>query len=229
MDPRVVGAGVAMAIGLMVLLPTFNALNNSYVTDVAPPAWLAKLIDPDNLPEDFQPPDDFEPPEDMEIPPDFEPPPGWEPPPGYDGPLPEGGCDNIPPVVQAIDEWDNNRQFTTNSNGNYEWSWDMPQYTAGFRVYVNFTDWQAQRVRVDIEDPDGNNLYTGAEDGDNTGTGLLSAARPVSLTEFIYETPQDELFPPQGAYTLRLTVELPISGSYKSEAYYAVPCGGLLQ
>lgn len=226
MDPRVTGAGVAMAIGMMVLLPTFNALNNSYVTDVAPPAWLAKLIDPENLPEDFQPPDDMEIPEDMELPEDFEPPPGWEIPPGYDGPIPEGGCDNIPPLIQEIEEWKQSGTLSTNSPTVMEWTWDMPDYTAGFRLYVNFTNWQARQVRVELENTNGTLFDEGAE-GETTG--LLVPAQPIELSEFVYETPQDQVFPPPGPYTLRLSVELPISGRYAAEGFYAVPCGGLLQ
>lgn len=226
MEPRVAGAGVAMAIGLMVLLPTFNALNNSYVTDVTPPAWLAKLIDPDRLPEDFQPPDDFEPPEDMELPEDFEPPPDWQIPPGYDGPLPPGGCDNVPPLIQPVEDWSNAGQLATNPNEEREWTWALPQHTAGFRVYVNVTDWQARRIDVSLEGPEGT-LYEDAAVGETTG--LLVAPQPVPLTEFVYETPMDDLFPPEGDYILRLTVDLPISGRFTTEAYYVLPCGGLLQ
>lgn len=226
MDPRVGGAGIAMAVGLLVLLPTFNALNNSYVTDVAPPDWLARLIDPDDLPEDFRPPDDYTPPEGWEPPPDLEPPPGWEPPPGYDGPIPPGGCP--PPVPVWYDSLNGTRRFDTNFQSPTRFNFEVAPYTVAVVANVTFTDWQAQQVRARLVPPAGEPLEDGAA---GESTGLLFAPTPVAESPFSFQIiAQDEnSLPPSGRYTIEIEIDLPVSGSYELEALAVLACGGMLR
>ena len=230
MDPRVTGAGVAMAIGMMVLLPTFNALNNSYVTDVAPPAWLAKLIDPENLPEDFQPPEDYEIPEDMELPEDFEPPPGWEIPPDYDGPIPPGGCAAIPPIVVPVEEATDSGSIAPGMQP-LSWTFEIPdEYVVAVAANVTFSDWQARRVAARLEDPNGT-VVDDERSGDTGGLLVPATTQPTvefSL-QFIVNIEDGSDMPVPGSYTLELPIDIPIGGSWSTEVSYAIPCGGLLQ
>lgn len=227
MEPRVAGAGIAMAIAMMVLLPTFNALNNSYVTDVAPPAWLAKLIDPEDIPEDFQPPEDFTPPEDWEPPPDFEPPPGWEPPPGYEGPIPPGGCP--PPAFLWPDGGNMTEELSADGQREWTFRFTVPQYTVGVSASINFTNWAANEVYASLEAPDGE-VQEDSEQGDVGG--LLNAATPRARTQFTFQfIAQDENnMPPSGTYTFTFGARDPvIQGSATTEIGYAVACGGMLR
>lgn len=221
MDPRVAGAGVAMAVAMVMLLPTFNALNNSYATDVPPPPWLPQ---PDEIPENFQPPPDFEPPEGWEPPPDMEPPPGWEPPPGYEGPIPPGGCP--PPVIMELEEWNRQGSFSPSSATTFgPWEFELPKYAYAFGGYVNFTNWQASQVSFLIEGPNG----TVASDSQNgPAGGLLVAFQTVEETSWSYDSREDGEFPPEGSYTLTLNVNVPVDGDFQTEFIYVLPCGGLL-
>lgn len=215
-----------MAAALMVLLPTFNALNDSYVTDVAPPAWLAKLIDPNDLPEDFQPPEDFVPPEDFELPEDFEPPEGWEIPPGYDGPIPPGGCG--PPVKFTLDEMDGSGPIEPNWDG-VEFTFELPEYTVAVVANVTFTNWQATRVFAILTSPVGD---AEEDEADGDPPGLLSggASQPPAEFSLQFITDPEDLttMPPAGTYTLELGAELGLTGSYTTQVEYAVYCGGML-
>lgn len=224
-DPRVAGAGMAMAVGLMVLLPTFNALNNSYVTDVAPPAWLAKLIDPDDLPEDFQPPDDFEPPEGWEPPPDFEPPPGWEPPPGYDGPIPPGGCP--PPVVIHVEDFSDQLEPQW---GGIQYEFEVPQYTVAVGANFTFNNWQAGRIFGSLEDPNGMAVEDD-EPGDTGGLLVPATVQPTYEMSLIFQTDSEDLntMPSPGTYTLNIGAEIAIGGTVTGSVDYMVACGGILE
>lgn len=228
MDPRVAGAGVAMAVAMLLLLPTFNALNQSYDSSVPPPDWFR----PDKIPEGIEPPDDIEDyPEGWEPPPNMTPPPGWEPPPGYDGPVPPGGCG--PPLVRPLEEWTTTESWSTGTGGTYTETlrFDAPKYMVGFGGNITFTDWRAQTVAYVIEAPDGTILDSDAQGGPGAGS-LLLPATPVQRTEFTYqsEDPREtgEL-PPEGRYVLRLEVEVPIDGTWETEFSVAIACGGMLQ
>lgn len=222
-DPRVAGAGIAMAIGMMALLPTFNALNNSYLTDVQPPPWMPT---PDDLPDDFKPPEDWEPPEGWEPPPDMEPPPGWEPPPGYDGPIPEGGCP--PPIPMWFAALNGTRPIGTSFNGDSE-NFEVPPWTVAVIANVTFREWQASSVTARLVPPVGDTEEQ-SEDNPNPG-GILVPATPVAETPFTFQmVAQDEdSLPPSGRYTIEIEVEFAVSGSYSMEAIAVVACGGMLQ
>lgn len=216
-----------MGVALMVLLPTFNALNDSYVTDVAPPAWLAKLIDPNDLPDDFQPPEDFKPPEDMELPEDFEIPPDWEPPPGYEGEIPPGGCP--PPVEVAIEGMDHNGGIDPGFSTR-EFTFTVPKYTVAVQAIVTFTDWQAQRIYADLTGPEGDSVGNETEGAEAT---LLGGRPTEDSTEFVLQfitDPEDlTTMPPEGEYTLTIGADIPLTGAFRTEAAYAVYCGGMLE
>lgn len=227
MDPRVAGAGVAMTVGMLLLLPTFNALNNSYTTDVAPPAWLANFIDPENLPEDFQPPPDAKLPEGYEPPPDMELPPGWEIPPDYDGPMPEGGCP--PPVPVWFASLNGTRTFDTGFDSPQTYNFEVPEYTVAVIANVTFTDWRAQAVTARLLPPDGAEAMEDSADG-NPG-GLLVPAQPVRETPFSFQliAEDENSLPPSGRYAIEVDIEFPIDGSYSVSALAVLACGGMLQ
>lgn len=224
MDPRVAGAGIAMALGMMLLLPTFNALNNSYVENVQPPPWMPT---PDEIPEDFQPPEDWEPPPDWEPPEDYEIPPGWEPPPGYDGPIPPGGCP--PPVIRRLDDMEHSGTIGPQWPG-AEYPFTIPKYTAGLSANVTFTNWRASEVRGALEDPNGNTSKD--RDAGNAGS-LLVPAQPKGSSKLVMQfivNPEDgSNMPAQGEYLLSLSASLPVSGDYQTQVEVAILCGGLLE
>lgn len=229
MDPRVAGAGVAMAVAMLLLLPTFNALNQSYDSSVPPPDWFR----PDKIPENIKPPEDIEDyPEGWEPPPNMTPPPGWEPPPGYEGPVPEGGCP--PPVFRPLDEWTDSGGWSTSNapSGRYteELTFQAPKYMVGFGGNITFTDWRAQTVSYVIEDPSGQNIGGESRGGQGAGSVLFpAAATPETALTYQTDDPREtgEL-PPEGEYTLRLVVDTPIEGSWETEFVVAIACGGML-
>lgn len=215
-----------MAVAMLLLLPTFNALNNSYATDVPPPSWLPQ---PDKIPENFQPPEDMEYPEGWEPPPDMEPPPGWEPPPGYEGPVPPGGCP--PPVFRPVEEWTDDGSWSAGGPNEFpvELRWTPPKYTVGFGGNITFTDWRAQEVSFRILDPEGNEL--GWESAQSNAP-LLVSPQPVARRQFTFQTedPREtgEL-PPEGVYMLILDADTPLDGSWQTEFTVAIACGGMLE
>lgn len=225
MDPRVAGAGAAMALGMMLLLPTFNALNNSYVENVQPPPWMPT---PDEIPDDFEPPPDWKPPEDWVPPEDFEPPPGWEPPPDYDGPIPPGGCP--PPVLRYLENMNKTGTIQPQWDGE-SWTFNPPPYTVAIVANATFTDWQAQSVFAEVDPPADTGLDPQSDGAQGDSGGLLVPAQPVPETEFTlsYVAESEETVPPQGTYTLSLGADLPISGSYRTSVLIALPCGGMLE
>lgn len=235
MDAKVAGAGVAMALGMMLLLPTFNALNNSYVENVTPPPWIPP---PDEIPEDFVPPEDWEPPPDWvppegwEPPPDWEPPEGWEPPPGYEGPIPPGGCP--PPLIQWIEP--SNSTFSMGNptsgqqwDGSETFSFTAPKYTVGVEGSVNFSaGWQAQSVSSSLRTPDGDTL--GPLTNQSNAGPLLFSPQQNPRTEQVHQIiAKDEAsMPPSGRYTFTVSAQTPISGSFVPQLVVAIACGGML-
>lgn len=229
MDPRVAGAGIAMALGLMLLLPTFNALNNSYMTDVAPPDWMV----PDELPEDFEPPDDFqppedyEPPEDFEVPPGWEPPPDWEPPPGYDGPPP----DCAPPVLRPIEGIDGKSWSASSATDSRAFTFEIPEYTIGLQVNITVGQgWTADRVAARLDVPDGAKDWSDSEasDPDQVPFGLQRSDNdPVA---FVYNSTveEDRYSMPAGAYRLTLDAPNAEDASFRLEGVMVLPCGGMM-
>lgn len=226
MDPRVAGAGVAMAVAMLLLLPTFNALNNSYATDVPPPSWMPP---PDKIPENFQPPEDMEYPEGWEPPPNVTPPPGWEPPPGYEGPIPPEGCP--PPVFRPVEAWTDSGSWSASAGNPFpiEKLWTPPKYTVGFGGNITFTNWRAQSVSYEILDPSGE-----AMDADfaRSNTPLLMSPQPTARSQFTFQTddPREtgEL-PAEGEYTLILDADTALDGSWEIEFVVAIACGGMLE
>lgn len=239
MDPKVAGAGVAVALGMMLLLPTFNALNNSYVENVAPPPWIPP---PEKIPEDFVPPEDWTPPEDWvppegwEPPPDWTPPEGWEPPPGYEGQLPPGGCP--PPLFKRI--FDPQGKNFTGPIGNPQsapqsnWALDIPfeveKYAVGVSAAVNYTNWNAGVVRSTLQPSKG-----AAQDDETAGprTGvLLPSTQTTRQTNHVFQiiAKDEATMPPVGTYTFTLEADAPImGGQYATEIVVAIACGGILE
>ncbi|HUR68978.1 MAG TPA: hypothetical protein VM370_07000 [Candidatus Thermoplasmatota archaeon] len=226
MDPRVAGAGVAMAIGMMLLLPTFNALNNSYVTDIQPPPWIPT---PKEIPDDFTPPTDFTPPSNWQPPPDWEPPEGWEPPPGYDGPIPPGGCP--PPVFQSVPDGTMSGRLSPQDTGRTSTTFVVGEYTAAIIVNATFTNWQAQRIFVTLTPPNGTDI-TETEQSDSSGFLVAPQAKAKSILTITLQ-PSDQqdpdTWPEPGEYTLAVGGDIPISGSWESDVQVVLPCGGQLQ
>ena len=223
MDPRVAGAGVAVAVAMLMLLPTFNALNNSYDMSVPPPDWMPM---PDEIPENFEPPEDMDYPEGWEPPPNMTPPPGWEPPPGYEGPVPPGGCP--PPVFVPAEEWNRDVPLNAAPSATYSWDIELPEYTVGFGGFINVTNWRASSVSYTISDQNGT-IFSDSQPG--TGNGLLGPGSATPETSWQVDSREEwpDGFPPPGTYTLTINVQLPVDGAIHTEFIYALPCGGLLQ
>lgn len=218
-----------MGLALVLFIPTFNALNNSYVTDVTPPPWMPT---PEELPKDFQPPDEI--------------PEGWEPPEGdweipeewkdkYKGKMPPGGCG--PPVIEPIPEL-NGKTFRPPSSDNGitpagDWSQALPfnlhETTVGYDIYVNFSDWRGERVLAVLTSADGNE--TQEEDAGTGGSpSIFGGAAKDSFLNFqeVVDPNTGKRIAP-GEYTLALRMEQPFTGgTVRIEARKGLACGGML-
>lgn len=205
-----VKAGVVAALALTLLVPTFNALNLSYVENVTPPPWLPTPEDPPNItpPTNFEPPPDFEPPE------------------GYEGEIPPGACP--PPVVRELNE---TRQPFTISPTQPQWSkhipFTVPPGAIALEGYANFTSWRAQSITARLEGPEGFQPWSRAAQGD---TGGLLVEPTEQSTSFHYKSYEgDEPSPvPEGDYALVLTAQFPIDGEGDTLFGVALACGGLM-
>lgn len=206
---RLVKAAVVVALGLTLLVPTFNALNASYVKDVPPPPW---------LPTPPTPPD-------ITPPTDFTPPPGMTPPTDYKGKIPPGSCP--PPVVKVL--VDDNETLSTNTRFEKDLTFKIPNGSIGFRGYINWTNWQAQRVFASVSGPAGFKAWSNQTDG-NQPAGFLAPTTPISSTSWVYDSYRENngQVPKTGEYTLRLTADFPIRGQIHSTLGVALACGGML-
>lgn len=206
-------AGIAVALGLTLLMPTFNALNNSYVQDVAPPSWLPQ-------PDDFQPPDDWTPPE------GWEPPEDWEPPEGYEYPF------DVPPVCPPPVMQEFGRQhfdLTMSGSGNptqtFTYPFKAPNLTMGVGGHVNVTEpWQANRIAIELMAE--NKTWTPA--ARTPPGGLLQPTRSAPFSEeFRSDNEWGQEPPPWGNYILTVTADFPITVQGHVEFFAVVACGGL--
>lgn len=211
------GVTMAMALGVTLLIPTFNALNNSYVEDVAPPPWMPT---PDEIPP-IEPPPDFEPP------PDAEPPPGWEPPPGYEGPVPPV-CP--PPVARRLDNASRTLPpLSPQPVYEQELVFRVPNFTMVMQGYVNVTGWRAQSIAVTLDAPEGGRDWSESEASSTPG-GLLPSAQPEQDTSWFYDSLETEngQQPKPGSYTLTVTARFPIDGAVETQFGVLLACGGIL-
>lgn len=242
LDSRVLKAGIAMAIGMTLLIPTFNAINNSYIEVSEVPSWMPP---PDKLPENFRPPEDFKPPEDWTPPPDWEPPEGWEdwePPEDWEGkmegfPPPPGSCP--PPVIKRPSSANVNHTVRSPS-WSTEVPFDVPEYTLGIEVWANWTDWRASEIRGSITSPNGNAF--GAERSKTAqGSGQLVLTTPAQSPHSMHwkwdPREHNNELPEHGSYTIILEAD-PVnsiqdggtaSGNVQVETYLVLPCGGAFQ
>lgn len=211
MDTRMLGAGVVAALGMTLLIPTFNALNNSYVEDVQPPPWMPT---PDEIPP-IEPPEDFEPPE-------GEPPEDFEVPPGYEGPVPPV-CP--PPVVRPVNET-LMRGPVTPAFQPVRVTFDVPKYAIALIGFVNVTGWQAARVATQLDTPGGNDW---AQEQTAGGGALLVDPQPKdSRWEYNSYREESQQPPKEGSYTFTLQIDLPVDGDFETGFGVVLPCGGLL-
>lgn len=234
-------AGVAMAIGMTLMIPTFNAINNSYISVTEVPPWMPQ---PDQLPEDFVPPDEI--PEGWQPPPDWKPPEGWEdwkPPEDWEGkfdgiPPPAGSCP--PPIVVMPDNLNDNITLSGNSFSD-ELQFEVPEYTVGVAVWANWTAWVAGEIRGDVASPNGDAYGEEIQETSEGDGGPVELSTPVQDRvdmEWIWDPRQraNEL-PAPGTYTLSLAADPPgrptdqngISGRIRLETYLVLPCGGAFQ
>lgn len=203
-------ASVVAAVALTLLVPTFNALNLSYVENVQPPPWMPTPKDPPNI----------TPPTNMKPPTDFEPPDGWE------GEIPPGSCP--PPVMRVLNE---TRQQYPIDGPNSQWQrvvrFVVPNGSLAMGGYANFTQWRASSISVQLEGPQG--FKTWRQEARGAANGLLAQPQPQT-TPFEYNsTGGDEPSPvPAGDYTLTLQAQFPIDGSVSTIFGVALACGGMM-
>lgn len=235
MDPRMLQAGIAMGAGLLLLLPTFNALNWSYAENVSPPPWMPtpnpESFDPDDIPDDWTPPEGYEPPPDMEIPEE------WKE--KYKDKMPPGGWENCPPpAVRRIQEL--SRSFDLPGRGGLlnnqaqdfeeEVAFALHETAVAFRVYVNVTDWAANGVRSAIVDRNGV-LVDAQEEQGEPDPGFIGNPS-LRDTEFVHEKMGDQQSKRGvgGAYVLDLEVDQSYSsdGRIGVTGHVALACGGML-
>lgn len=215
LDVRMVQAGIAVAVAMTLLVPTFNALSKSYVENVPPPPWFPTPEKPPNI----TPPSNFQPPTGMTPPTGFE----GE----YEGPVPPA-CP--PPVIKRIPEVDDVDESIRQGNSvnyNRNVAFTVPNATIGVRIYVNYTDWQASAVHAGVDAPEGAQDWEQDEQG--AGGGLLFA-QSTPRTTLTYDSYTEENGKPaiEGEYTLRLSADFVVNGNVKAEGYMLLACGGLL-
>jgi hypothetical protein len=225
-------AGVAMGLGLLLFIPTFNALNNSYVEDVAPPPWMPT---PDELPDDFTPPEDWTPPDDFKPPEgDYEIPPEWME--KYKGKIPPGGCK--PPAIRPIEEIQDK-------------GWTIPRYspgvlgqppaaftraikfslhetTVGYQLWVNLSDWRGGDASVTLTDRNGTKVWSDSEAGPGTPTVIDNPpSKDHPFETFDVADPKGTHRITPGEYTLTIQVEQAAEGAVKLQGQKALACGGM--
>lgn len=206
-----VKAGVVAALALTLLVPTFNALNLSYVENVQPPPWIPPPKDPPNI----TPPTDFEPP------PDMTPPTNWQ------GEVPPGACP--PPLIRPVNE--TNEPFTV-VGPQPRWTktlpFTLPRGVLALEGYANFTSWRAQAVHARLEGPEGFTEWS--QDARGPTTGGLLVEPSAQRTSFHYASYQgEEASPvPAGDYVLTLSADYPLDGQGSTTFGVALACGGMM-
>jgi hypothetical protein len=209
-ETRLVKAAVVAALGLVLLVPTFNALNASYVKNDPPPPWLRPPTPPDITP-----------------PTDLSPPPDFTPPTGYKGKIPPI-CP--PPVVEPLlnvtDDLSNSK-----TSGSYDKTlpFDVKNETIGFRVYVNWTNWEARTVGAKISGPPGFQAWSNSTTGQTGGVPLVGVT-PQQDASYVYDsyTEGGGQVAKAGRYTLDLSAQTPLQGTVSVQGYAALACGGIL-
>lgn len=209
MDARMVKAGLAAALALTLLVPTFNALNASYVENVTPPPWMPPPEEPPNI----TPPTNFKPP------PDMTPPTNWK------GEIPPGACP--PPVIETVPGTEQN--LAVQSPATQDWvrtiAFELPEGAVALGGWVNFTNWQGRRVVTDLRGPEGFEGWRGEDVGDAV---LLQSRAKTSPFEYNSTKGDNPRPPPSGNYTLSLRVEMPIGGTVQTKFLMALACGGMM-
>lgn len=216
-----VKAGAAAALGIVLLLPTFNALNNSYVQNVPPPPWFPT---PSTIP-DITPPSDFKPPTNMKPPPDFDAS-------KYKGQIPPGGCP--PPVITVIQAATFNDSVGRSQGGiiplgsptsySKEVPFTPPNGTYAIVGFVNLTQWEGTNFTATVRFPAG-----GSWQGFANNTMNPPRTEDDALTFNSYEALGHKAAP-AGEYTLDLEATPPfLSGDIATTFYSIIPCGGLLK
>lgn len=240
MDSRLMKAGVAMAVGMTLMIPTFNAINNSYLEVTEVPPWLPT---PTNIPDNLKPPSKLPEniPEGWQPPPDWNPPPewkDWKPPEDWEGkaegfPPPPGSCP--PPVIKVVEPPTSN--FTLDD---VEFQFEAPQYTAGIGVWLNSSNWRASEVRAGVNPPA--RMDFGGEEAEQEQTSTLSTSStyPRIAWEWIWDPRErNNELPEEGVYAIYIKADPPqstpvlgnsqISGDVSLMVQIALPCGGAWQ
>lgn len=216
MDTRLVKAGVIAAFGLILLVPTFNALNASYVENVSPPPWMPTPP----TPPDMTPPTNFKPP------PDMTPPTDWQ------GKMPPDMCP--PPVFRNLKEMNTNDSYSPGEATNgVSWAsaplrFTVPNGTIALGGYVNYTDWQAATIRAALTDPAGK-LATQNQTSSGGPAGLPQRGSDEAGSFFMNSYQFNRQQPPAaGAWTLQLSAETPVQFEVHTEFGLLLACGGLM-
>lgn len=227
-------AGVAMGLGLLLFIPTFNALNNSYVTDVAPPPWVPT---PKEIPDNFEPPEDWTPPEDWEPPEgDYEIPEEWKE--KYKDKMPPGGrCP--PPAVRPLQEVAFSRRLDTADQSpvgggpgdplDETFTYNVHETALAVRIYVNLTNWRGTSFEADVSGPPNATGWSREESGPGYRS-FLSPSVSTTSVRFEYDslTVEGQKQVKPGDYALRVVATEPDGGELKIEGYVALACGGML-
>lgn len=234
LDPRMLQAGVAMGLGLLLFIPTFNALNNSYVTDVTPPPWVPT---PKEIPDNFEPPEDWTPPEDWEPPEgDYEIPEEWKE--KYKDKMPPGGkCPA--PAVRPIQEVNATERLDTANPSpvgggpgdpfRKTYRYNVHETALAVRIYVNLTGWRGTSFEAAVAGPPNATAWSDDETGPGYRT-FLSPNVPTSSARFEYDslTVEGQKQVKPGDYDLRVVATEPDGGDLRIEGYVALACGGML-
>ena len=204
-------AAIVVALGLTLLVPTFNALNASYVKDVAPPPWLPTPP----TPPDITPPTDFKSPT------------GMTPPTNYKGKVPPSACP--PPVAEKLLDINDTIQGPRTT-----FTVDLPfkikNGSIGFEGYINWTQWRASRIFAEITGPQGFRTWNNQTVANQQSGGILTSPTQQGPTSFHYKsyTQNNGQVPKAGSYNLRLVADFPIDGQYHVVFGAALACGGML-
>ena len=207
-------AGIAAGLLLVLLLPTFNALNNSYVEHVKPPPWVPT---PSTIP-DVTPPSNFDPPPDMTPPTGMTPPTNLPPPP-KDGRIPPGASCPNPKI-----EW-HNQTLSMQTPGPFRqtMSFALTNKTVYLEGYVNVTNWQAQSVASTLSGPKGFAEWSNNEPG---STGIFATTTPATSWHYqSYNNTSGGKVPPAGNYDLSMQAAGTVINGQWDVQFAALVCG----